>query len=352
MAHESTQDLNHRPFQQNDDAETFEIALGKSKHMEDDHLLVEDETLYQDNDSQREYSENEEEKQGRPRRCCCPHINTSLLPYKGFYFFFLAAIGSLIPFLAVFYKQLWLSAKQTGILLGMGPLIKMVAIPMWGIIVDFYKKTKFIFIMSLLAWLVAYYSISLVSPVFHLSICKDNSTLSMTEDIIDSFTNENIVQSSSQNNISRRFGTKASNHTTFLKDAVKANSKAGEFLRKLRQRLHKKHHHITQTELAADVLSLIENNNYTDPNITEIAKALTRDKIERVFDFLNMQGHYPWPLDTVANFKKTQNSEEWENDRNTYLFTILFVITAVGTLLASPSLTLADIATLQKLGKI
>ncbi|KAK3736141.1 hypothetical protein QZH41_015530, partial [Actinostola sp. cb2023] len=366
----------HSSCYPSDEAETFEIALGKSNYMDDDCLLMEEERRSchwdQEKKSERENEqtnddENESDQEnsgGRetdPRRCC-PKINTTLLVYKSFYFFFLAAIGALIPFLAVFYKQLWLSAKQTGVLLGIGPLIKMVAIPMWGVIVDVYKKSKFIFIMSLVAWLVAFYSISLVSPGFHQSQCHDNSSVSLAEAIIDDFTS---LHTSSQTDSPPRahFGSASKGRTNTTKRNVLMETQSGDetsrtnaqtFLRRLRQTLRKhKHHHITKSELVSEMLSIMEsrvNSSAASNRITEISKAFNREKMERVFDFLNMQGHYPWPLDTVVDFKKTRESDEWGNDRNTYIFTVLFVITAIGTLFSSPTLTLADIATLQKLG--
>ena len=64
-----------------------------------------------------------------------------------------------------------------------------------------------------------------------------------------------------------------------------------------------------------------------------------------------MAGEYPWPLDTVADYESTQEAHEWLNPHDHDLFTILFVITATGTLIAAPAITLADTATLQKLGE-
>ncbi|KAJ7371352.1 hypothetical protein OS493_026453 [Desmophyllum pertusum] len=133
-----------------------------------------------------ESSENQEDK---PHSRCCSSLNRNLVIYKSFYFFFFSAVGSLFPYLAVFYKQLWLSAHETGILIGIRPLIQLFGTPMWGVIADTYKKSKVIFIMSLVAWLVSNYALSLVSPVFHLGVCKDNATIGIVQEILEELKN-------------------------------------------------------------------------------------------------------------------------------------------------------------------
>ena len=89
----------------------------------------------------------------------------------------------------------------------------------------------------------------------------------------------------------------------------------------------------------------------SNPNNERIQKAYNREQDERVFDSLNMEAHYPWPLDTLANYEMTQESHDWYDHQQWYLFVMLFVITVVGVLIAAPSGTLADIATLRNLGK-
>ena len=373
-------------------------------------------------------------------------LNRRLLIYKTFYFFFFSAIGSLFPYLAVFYKQLWLSAHETGILIGIRPLIQLFGTPMWGVIADTFKKSKVIFMVSLIAWLVSNYSLSLVSPVFHLGVCKDNATMGIIQEILEEQENKTVPvkNSSSASNrqkqkapitvnpgkgsenwfeiVGKVKGSNSSKRTTYLRNSTNQNqlqslhldadyqnashnalnsskdypkmNTGGQLYSSSRSKiLHHIHsspvntkqrlrRNIESSELSGTIITFLNslnkqlingdklrrsNMNSKDfvsesdslrllPNsskvdiLEESGRQVNIERLERVFDSLNMAGEYPWPLDTVANYDLTQTSFDWKNLPNTHLFTILFVITAIGTLIAAPAITLADTATLQNLG--
>lgn len=89
-----------------------------------------------------------------------------VVPKLSFFFFFMAT-GAFLPYLGVFYKQLWLTARQSGILLGIRPFVKMLCSPLWGMVTDVCNKPKLILLVSILGTTVAHFSQSVVSP-FHL----------------------------------------------------------------------------------------------------------------------------------------------------------------------------------------
>ena len=89
-----------------------------------------------------------------------------VVPKLSFFFFFMAT-GAFLPYLGVFYKQLWLTARQSGILLGIRPFVKMLCSPLWGMVTDICNKPKLILLVSILGTTVAHFSQSVVSP-FHL----------------------------------------------------------------------------------------------------------------------------------------------------------------------------------------
>jgi len=397
----------------------------------------------QENIEEQATSSSSKYEEDKPHFRCCPSLNKRLVIYKSFYFFFFSAVGSLFPYLAVFYKQLWLSAHETGILIGIRPLIQLFGTPMWGIIADTYKKGKVVFVISLVAWLVSNYSLSLVSPVFHLGVCKDNATVGIVQEIIGELENRTIAENNStihhkskahqqvnpgnssnhwfeivgkvkERNASKRSTIKlpkkknrnkpnaelsVMGDQNVIHHAPKIKRKSGNKYRSLgksmvnrinsstgnkkRFSLKKKKgvvelndhlmkrnwkpfiHGRTNFDVPQLVIqrSMISNNaviskldlfrllhNSSDIDIDELSNRLNRERIERVFDSLNMAGEYPWPLDTVANFDMTQMSHDWQTPRDSQLFTVLFVITAIGTLIAAPAITLADTATLQNLG--
>lgn len=61
---------------------------------------------------------------------------------KGFYTCFFAAGAFLAPYLALYYSDLGLSGGQIGVLRGIGPLIAVVAAPLWGAVADLSGRHK------------------------------------------------------------------------------------------------------------------------------------------------------------------------------------------------------------------
>lgn len=101
------------------------------------------------------------------RACCermCVRVNTTLLVSKVFYFFFYAAYGSLHPLLAVYYKQLGLSASRSGLLVGIRYFIEFCSAPFWGVVADRFRKGKAVLLFSVFCWLVFNCGIGFVKP--------------------------------------------------------------------------------------------------------------------------------------------------------------------------------------------
>lgn len=92
------------------------------------------------------------------------NIDRSFIVSKLFYFFFYTALGALFPFFSLYYKQLWLSASQIGILIGLRPAVKVVCLPLWKMVTDKYSKPRAVYFISIFGWLIGYYGQTLVSP--------------------------------------------------------------------------------------------------------------------------------------------------------------------------------------------
>lgn len=386
---------------------------------------------------------------------CFSGINRRLFIYKSFYFFFFSSVGALFPYLAVFYKQLWLTSHETGILIGIRPLIQLIGTPMWGVIADTYNRSKLIFLVSISAWLVSNYSLSLVSPVLHLSICTDNATIGIIEEILERLKNKTPPVKNSTDNTRQEHkgrvtvntgkGSEGSEHwfeiggqlnhsnqtrwkiasykskrqakeesprfitvlenlfhnmrngPTFIgessfnfdgtrhsiyrkkvlqnkflpnnqqKRRLSSKAKTNELFRhnrnsfsglnsngdesvsdrKIRRSKDDNRVFVSESEL----LRILNVTQLGKMSIEELASQVKREDIERMFDWLSLAGKFPWPLDTIADYQLTQKSYDRQSQHDTHLFTILFFITAIGTLIAAPAITLADTATLQNLGK-
>ena len=70
------------------------------------------------------------------------------IPYKAFFFMFFGGIGAFLPYLALYFKQLGLSAAQAGVLVGIRPLSELFQ-SAWGWVGDKYKKRKTILQLGL-----------------------------------------------------------------------------------------------------------------------------------------------------------------------------------------------------------
>ena len=82
---------------------------------------------------------------------CCSVINPEYIFPKLFYLCHFAGLGSFLPYLPLFYKQLGLPANRAGIISGIQPFVSFVFTPMWGALADKFKRGRLIFIMSFVA---------------------------------------------------------------------------------------------------------------------------------------------------------------------------------------------------------
>ncbi len=61
-----------------------------------------------------------------------------------FYFLFFAALSAFMPFAALYFQTLGLSGGEIGLLMGIGPLISMVAMPVWTGIADATRRYRLV----------------------------------------------------------------------------------------------------------------------------------------------------------------------------------------------------------------
>ncbi|KAG4072719.1 hypothetical protein HA402_001831 [Bradysia odoriphaga] len=84
-------------------------------------------------------------------------INKSFLPIKAHYFFFMAAIGPILPQLPVIGKQLGISADIMGLITSVLPILYILAKPAVGYLMDYFTRIrKVIFIAIILIMTLSY----------------------------------------------------------------------------------------------------------------------------------------------------------------------------------------------------
>lgn len=78
---------------------------------------------------------------------------TTWLPTTYYYIFF-GSLGSLFPFLNLYYRAVGMDPWQIGILGGIRPLIALLCAPMWSFVSNRYKMRKLVLVTSLVSWIV------------------------------------------------------------------------------------------------------------------------------------------------------------------------------------------------------
>ena len=109
-------------------------------------------------------------------------INRSLLVYKVFYFFYFAALGSLIPYLSLYFKHsLLLPAHFVGIILGVKPLCLFVSAPVLGTIADKFNKARTVLLVALFAYIVMNLLVAVVPPVSVTCLSEVHTKLNISQ---------------------------------------------------------------------------------------------------------------------------------------------------------------------------
>lgn len=63
-------------------------------------------------------------------------VNRELLIAKAFYFCFFSAFGSLLPLMAIYFKNMGMTPTQAGILIGIRPFVGYLSAPFWADLAD------------------------------------------------------------------------------------------------------------------------------------------------------------------------------------------------------------------------
>ena len=99
-----------------------------------------------------------------------------------YYYFFYGALGSLFPFLNLYYRAVGMGPWQIGILGGIRPLVALLCAPIWSFVANKYKIRKIILVVSLVSWIAFTVPFMLVPHSFASDQCPNqgNNTGSET----------------------------------------------------------------------------------------------------------------------------------------------------------------------------
>lgn len=242
--------------------------------------------------------------------CCermCLRINSHLLISKVFYFFFYAAYGSLHPLLAVYYKQLGMSASRSGLLVGIRYFIEFCSAPFWGVVADRFKKGKVVLLFSVFCWLVFNCGIGFVQPAEMKCEEKSSPTLAPTT----------IHPPSNVTNPSN-----SSNHTRGRRSVLELTELFSSHLYR--------HERSVDSNTTSSPLQPLNTTQFT-PNTTL---------------------HTTTTKTTTTTAGPTKEYQIiYNQDQVEKIFLIILLVIIVGEFFSAPAVTIVDTVTLQYLGK-
>lgn len=129
---------------------------------------------------QRFCGNNDEEGDEKSKHRFDCKINRKRLVSKLFYLFYFSAFGSLWPYLSLYFKQLFLSPRQLGILVAVRSLVQFVFTPVWGALADRFNKSKFVLLLGLSAWLLSTFSLAIIPIGEKPKACYEMNSLSLS----------------------------------------------------------------------------------------------------------------------------------------------------------------------------
>ena len=236
--------------------------------------------------------------------------------FKVYYFFFWGAIGCVLPFLGIYFKQLGLSPLQCGLLIGIRPFIDTFGAIFYAHIAHKNRINRIALLISILAWVIVTLSLSFFVQNRHSCPISHEANSNWTTVEISSYSPSVATNNTLYHVVNvTDFPTPTSNQSVPTLAAVK----------------------------------VVTNSSDVKPN---------HDQLDHSTSF-----------QTISNYSsKTQQSSDTSDDSerekhpqirsislgywpHLNLFLYLILISGIGQIFASPAQTLSDIATLAYLGQ-
>ncbi|XP_076650977.1 major facilitator superfamily domain-containing protein 6 [Halictus rubicundus] len=121
-------------------------------------------------------------------------LNYKQLPVKAHYFFFMAAMGPILPFLPVYGKQLGISPVVMGSITAILPILFLIAKPAFGFLVDYFDSWKKTIFMTILGATSICYICMYFLPALPRSVLPDHMFENVSCASLKQCSPENITQ--------------------------------------------------------------------------------------------------------------------------------------------------------------
>ena len=112
-----------------------------------------------------------------------PNVNRNLVFCKLFYFYYSSAMGSLWPYLPLYYRQLFLSPRQVGAIVASRNFVQLLFVPLWCVLAEKYRCHKSFILLALFFWFLSTVGILFI-PKDQPKACLSMNNISNKQSII------------------------------------------------------------------------------------------------------------------------------------------------------------------------
>ncbi|VDD88283.1 unnamed protein product [Enterobius vermicularis] len=112
----------------------------------------------------------------KPIRIRGREYDKNLFIARCFYLSYFASYGSLFPLLAIYFKQLGMSAAQAGLLTGCRPFVEIISRPFWSSFAGRFKKGKVLLLFSIVSYILFTWAIGSVQPDTPFCVTKPENS--------------------------------------------------------------------------------------------------------------------------------------------------------------------------------
>ncbi|XP_065567163.1 major facilitator superfamily domain-containing protein 6-like isoform X2 [Artemia franciscana] len=257
-------------------------------------------------------------------KLCGKSASYDLTIAKAFYFFFFSAFGSLLPLMAIYFKNMGMTATQAGVLIGIRPFVEYLSAPFWADMAERFRKGKLILLCSLAAWIVFNVPLGFIHPP-------------TTSCLIYNVTTDQYFIDIPKNKVLRK---RDIHHASSWDETSPLMSVSQQELAKLRDLYHQRS---MDVELGMHRFVRIKRE---DP--------FAQPKPNHVI------GKSPYSVDFAINYDPKDHKNYvsptfsytiFTKDNVSKVFMLFLLLVLIGEFFCCPSLTLADSAVLNLLGK-
>ena len=107
---------------------------------------------------------------------CCSGTDKQLLVSKLFYLFFFSAFGCVAPYLALYFKQIFISPRQLGIIVSVRSFVQFICAPILSSLAERYNKRLLVILVAVLAYTACYVTIPFIPSDEKPPACRSKAT--------------------------------------------------------------------------------------------------------------------------------------------------------------------------------